>query len=102
MTPTLHTHGHISGFQHLIPLPVLSGTMRLLWPRTSRTVTIPSKCMIRSYSSFFLITILQLPLSKHNRPSVNVAEAHSSISLIFTCIDCTDLSSTSKSFIHLV
>lgn len=93
---------HIYGFQHLVPLPVLSGTMQLLRLRTSGRVTIPSKSMIRSYSSFFLITASQLTLSKHNRPSVNVAEVHSSISPIFTCMDCIDLSSTSKSFIPLV
>lgn len=95
-------HGHISGLQHLVPLPVLSGTMLLLWPRTSGSMTIPRKSMIRSYSSFFLITVSQLSLSEHNRPSVNVAEVHCSISPIFIWMDCTDWSSTSKSFIHLV
>lgn len=43
VTPTLHTHGHIYGFQHLVPLPMLSGTMLLLWPRTSGSLTIPSE-----------------------------------------------------------
>lgn len=70
VTHTLHTHGHISGFQHSVPLPVLSGKMLLVWPRTSGSMTIASKRMVRSYSSFFLITISQLSLSKHNRPSV--------------------------------